>query len=868
MSAVSAPLPSCPARSPRPGSRPVAPRTVAGLALTLTLASTLGAVLPGGLAAQADTLPTIAEHTADMTRVDGFLPLYFDEDTGKLWLEVSRFDEEILHYVSLPSGLGQNDLGLNRGDLGPSQVVVFRRVGRKILMEEPNYEYRALSDDALERKSVTDGFPTSVHWGFTVAAREGDRFLVDATDFFLRDAFGVAESLRRSNQGSYRVEDSRSAVYLPRTRGFPENTEVELTLTFVSDNPGRLVGSVTPTGQAMTVRQHHSFVQLPELGSYEPRAFDPRAGYGGVAFFDYATAIGQPLVKRYIRRHRLEKVNPGPAPSPAVEPIVYHLDPGTPEPVRTALLEGGRWWNQAFEAAGYVDAFRVEILPEDADPMDARYNVIQWVHRSTRGWSYGNSIVDPRTGEILKGHVTLGSLRVRQDYLIGEGLTSPYATGDEEPTDILEMSLHRIRQLSAHEIGHTLGLSHNYIASAQRDAGIQSVMDYPHPRITLDANGRVDVSDPYGDGIGAWDEVAITYGYADFAPGTDEEEALDRILLDAAREGITFITDQDARPAGSAHPRVHLWDNGADVTAELDRMMDVRRVALDRFGEAAIREGRPLAEMEEVLVPLYLHHRYQAEAVTKLLGGLYYTYALRGDGQEPRRWVPAGEQEAALEALLRTLDPEELKIPAPVLEVLPPRPPGSGASAELFNRWTGLVFDAVSPAVAAADGTLAMILQEERAARLVEQNALNPSLPGFGDVLDALYRKLFEEDAADAYALQIQRAVQWAYLSRLMGLAQSAGMPQVRALAAFELNTISRSLADETGLRRAERAWRFGVRDAIQRFAERPMESRTVPGQPDMPPGSPIGAGFEGLLPSGGVVLVTDGMPALSCTFR
>ncbi|MDP2956083.1 MAG: DUF5117 domain-containing protein, partial [Longimicrobiales bacterium] len=461
-------------------------------------------------------IPTIEAKTEGMQKLDGFIPLYWEENAGRMWMEIGRWNHELLHYTSLPAGMGQNDVGLNRGDLSGEHVVVFKRVGPKVLMEEPNYRFRAVSNAPMERKSVDDGFPSSIHWGFTVAAETGSRVLVEATEFLLSDWHGVISTLRRTNQGTFLLDASRSAVFMPRTKTFPKNTEVEVTLTFTSDQPGALVRSVTPTAGAMTLRQHHSFVELPPLGTFKPRKSDPRAGFNGTSHMDYAQPIDEDLEQQYIARHRIEKRNPGAARSEPVEPIIYYLDPGTPEPVRSALLEGGTWWNQAFEAAGFIGGFRMEVLPDTADPMDARYNVVQWVHRSTRGWSYGNSLVDPRTGEILKGHVTLGSLRVRQDYLIGEGLVAPYESGDEDPTDIPEMALHRIRQLSAHEIGHTLGLSHNYIASTQRKHGVQSVMEYPHPRATVE-NGRVHIGrDSYDEGIGAWDKVAITYGYAQF----------------------------------------------------------------------------------------------------------------------------------------------------------------------------------------------------------------------------------------------------------------------------------------------------------------------------------------------------------------
>jgi len=751
---------------------------------------------------EAKPLPSIADKTNDMERKDGFIPLYWDAKAGKIWLEIGRFDEELLYYVSLPAGMGQNDIGLNRGDLGPSMVVTFQRVGPKILMYEPNYSFRAVSDDALERKSVDDGFPASVIWGFEVAAEAGETVLVDATNFFIRDAHGVINTLRRSQQGSYKLDTSRSAIYLPRTRNFPENTEVELTLTFTSDEPGLLMGSVTPTAEALTLRQHHSFVQLPEE-PFKMRKADPRAGFNGISFMDYATPLGEPLQKQYIARHRIEKRDPRAAMSEPVEPIIYYLDPGTPEPVRSALLEGARWWNEAFEAAGFIDGFQVEVLPADADPMDARYNMIQWVHRSTRGWSYGNSITDPRTGEILKGHVTLGSL---------------------------------------HEIGHTLGLSHNYISSSQVAAEKYSVMDYPHPMIELDESGKVELRDAYPDGIGDWDKVWIRYGYTDFAPGTVEGPFLEDILMEAAAEGLVFISDQDARPPGSAHPNTHLWDNGPDAAAELNRMLEVRRVALDQFGEAAIKNGLPLATMEEALVPLYLHHRYQAEATSKVVAGLYYTYAIRGDGQEPLRFVPAEEQWAAVEALIKTLEPAHLTIPRSILNQLPPRPFRYPPHQELFARNTGLVFDALAPASSAAHLTLSFLFHPERAARMIQQKALQPDLPGLTDIIDRVVENVFGVRFRDGYDAEVNRAVERVLVDRLIMLAAQAPMAQVRAETTMALKSLRQRVLDGSGTPEMAQDAHYGLLcEDIRRFLERPHQPITAPPALSAPPGSPIG---------------------------
>ena len=395
--------------------------------------------------------------------------------------------------------------------------------------------------------------------------------------------------------------------------------------------------------------------------------------------------------------------------SEPVKPIVYYVDPGAPEPIRSALVEGASWWNQAFEAAGFRNGFRVELLPEGADPMDVRYNTITWVHRSTRGWSYGSSVTDPRTGEIIKGHVSLGSLRAQQDYLIGEGLLSPYTTGTEKPQVLTDMVVARLRQLSAHEVGHTLGLGHNYYDSTM---GRISVMDYPHPLVTLKRDGTMDFGDVYTRGIGEWDKVAITYGYGVY-PAATEAADLKRVLDTAWDKDLRYMTNQDA----DLNPRVDQWNNGTDAGAELTRMMSIRRAGMERFGETAIQKDMPMAMLEEVLVPLYLHHRYAVEAAASTVGGQNYIYAFRGDGRKPVEWVPAAAQRAALDALMVTLKPSELALSRAVLSKIPPRPAGYGRTRELFPRNTGGAFDPIMPAAVAADMTVGFLLTNDRAAR-------------------------------------------------------------------------------------------------------------------------------------------------------
>ena len=817
------------------------------------LAGPTGAAAPGSgprrpaQSAATSEVTTIEEKTAGMEGIDGFFPLYWDADTGKLWMEISRFGTEVLHIGGLAAGLGSNDIGLDRGQLGGSRIVRFDRVGPKVLMIQPNYRFRSSSENTAEVRAVTDAFAESTLWGFTVAAETDGRVLVDLTDFLLRDSHNVSARLR---PGTYRVDVGRSAVYRPMVMGFPKNTEMEAIVTFVrtagSGGGGggggfggqgggfEGVGSVAASADAVTLRLHQSFVELPD-DNYEPRPYDPRSGYGALSFKDYSVPLGEPMEKRYVVRHRLEKVDPSAEISDPVEPITYYLDPGAPEPIRSALLEGASWWNQAFEAAGYRNAFRVEMLPEDASPLDVRYNVINWVHRSTRGWSYGGSVTDPRTGEIIKGHVTLGSLRVRQDYMIAEGLLSPYEEGTETPPELSEWALARIRQLSAHEVGHTIGLGHNYYDSTQ---GRISVMDYPHPLVTMRDDGTFDTSEVYDVGIGEWDQVTIAYGYQDFPAGTDVQASLTALLDEAWEIDVLYLSNQDM----SANPRVDQWSNGYDAAAELNRMMQMRRVALDRFGERSIKVGRPMATMEEALVPLYLHHRFQVEAAASALGGIYYIYSLRGDGRDPVHPVPADEQWAAFEALLATLAPGELALPRELLSILPPRPSGFGRHRELFPRYTGSMFDAISPATVAAGHTVTNMLDPSRAARMVEQNALDPSLPGFDEVLARLVHEVFSVEAANSYEAEINRAVERVLVDRMMILAGSAPMPQVRATTSFYLEQLASGLAGEVESAAAGEAAHYGLlsRD-IGRFLNRPAEAFTQPADQAIPPGAPIG---------------------------
>jgi len=779
----------------------------------------------------AQTYKSLSE-TETLKPYEGYFKFWYAEKDDKVFLQVDKLDEAFLYVYALTSGVGSNDIGLDRGQLGGSAVVKFQKAGNKLLLVQPNQDYRAITDNALERRSVEQAFAKSVLHGFKILEEVDSKFLIDFTPFLMQDAHGVKQTLQRKQQGNYSLDKTKSAIALERTNAFPKNAEFEALLTFTGTPKGGDVRSVVPDPSNITVVQHHSFVQLPEKG-YEMRQFDPRAGSYPLTYQDYSTPIYEPLTKRFVRRHRLEKKDPNAEVSQAVEPIVYYLDPGTPEPVRSALLEGASWWNQAFEAIGYKDAFQVKMLPDDADPLDLRYNVIQWVHRSTRGWSYGASVVDPRTGEILKGHVSLGSLRIRQDFMIAQALMNkPFKTTDDNYQPMLEMALARIRQLSAHEVGHTLGFAHNFAASTD---GRSSVMDYPHPLLKM-TNNQIDFSEAYDTGIGEWDKVTVAYSYGEPKKGQSEDEYLNQVLTKAKNDGLQFISDADARPQGSAHAYAHLWDNGENPAKELNRVLDLREQAIQNFSLDNIRTGEAYYVLEDVFVPLYFFHRYQTEATVKIVGGLDYNYVTKGSGLLPVESISKADQENALAAILKTLDAETLAIPEEILALFPPRAFGYYRSRESFKSNTGVSFDALGAAATASDMTLGLLLHPQRANRLIQQETLDGTSLGLEEVLEELVEQTINNKAKSGYHTQVQNTINFNVLKHLMNLsANNQSVPQVKAVTNFTLRQLKKNLQNESSAIAREMVYR------IDQFMEEPEKFKVIP-SPQIPDGSPIGS--------------------------
>ena len=762
----------------------------------------------------------------------GLFDFTYKRDKDLIYLTVDELEKEFLYVNSLSAGMGNNDIGLDRGQLGDQRVVYFSKFGNKLMLIQPNLSYRSTSNNPQEKKSINEAFAKSVLFGFPIIEISERGYVIDLTPFLMQDAHGVTNRLSLLGEGDYEIDSTRSAISLPRTKAFPKNIEFDVMLTFSGTPSGSLISSVTPTPESITLNQHHSFIALPDL-NYKPRLFDPRSGANALTFYDYTTPVSRSTKKQYLLRHRLIKKNPSAASSEAVEPIIYYLDNGTPEPVRSALIEGGMWWNEAFENIGFKNAFQIKMLPEGADPLDARYNVIQWVHRSTRGWSYGSSVIDPRTGEIIKGHVTLGSLRIRQDFMIALGLIEqPFLEDNNKENIALEMALSRIRQLSAHEIGHTLGFAHNFTASANLRS---SVMDYPHPNITF-RNGEISISEAYENGIGEWDKVSIAYSYSHFPKNINEKNALDSILTKSALDGHRFITDKDARPIGGAHPLAHLWDNGNIPTQELTRLLDIRKKALENFSRNHLRDGETYSTLEDRMVPIYLLHRYQMEAVVKLIGGVDYDYAVKGSQKYKVKVVDGTIQRNAFFAYQKSLSPESLAVPEKFHDLIPPRSFLNPRTRENFLSDTGITFDYLGIANRTSENFIKMLLHPERANRLVTQYGFDSNQLSLEEILDNLIKFHFKAKYRNNHFQQLNDIVKNNILKYIiiLGLQENTN-PIVKATVFNQLIDLDRWLAAQN-----EYGFSEVYRSQIDRFLTDPSSIK-LPESKKLPDGSPIG---------------------------
>jgi hypothetical protein len=789
---------------------------------------------------------TLAARVEGLKRQEGFLPWYWDEKKGQILLELSpaSLNREFLYFISLGSGIGSTDVFADRSSFAGNALCRFRRVGAQVLVVQENTAFLAQSGSADLKRSVESSFPTSILAALPIEAEQDETLLLDASHLFIRDAVDLLSKLKRPTQivggtmvrtegggASWRLDESRSVIDLDHSGSFPLNTEIEALLTFSSDSESNFN---QPDSHTLSIREHHSFLPLPEPG-YEVREQDPRVGFFGVTFQDFSRSYDRPLTRYLISRWRLQKKDANAAMSEPVRPIVFYLDRAIPEPIRSAARRGALWWNTAFEQAGFKNALRVEDLPEGANPLDVRYPTIQWTNRSGRGWSVGQTHVDPRTGEILHAVVQLDSHRMRTANNYWEA-TIPSGKDSLEPSldafaafDNLDpnisdeqIMLNRLALLTCHEVGHALGLDHNFVASTYLRG---SVMDYFAPRVHIRPDGTADLSDAYMQGVGSYDRFAIEWGYSENASGNLPQQnaaRLDAIVKGSIAKGVVWGNYED--------PRWNSYDDGTDPVSWLAEVLPVRDALLLHYGPQMLHPGEPNSMLATRFPLVYLFHRYALGAAINVIGSAKVPLSVAGDGQAAVvPWSPESEKQA-IRLVLEALAPSKLEVPEKLWKQLAPVE-NRDADPERFSSTAGYLFSPQDGARAVADIVVGGLLNPKRLQRMLVLSHEDPQQPSPSFVISALVATGFGASNGD-----LPGVVQTEIAERLMALAANAeATPEIQAAALSGVHAVQSAIKGGTKNSVSQRLDR-----EISLFLQNPSQNTPKMKPSGAPPGPPV----------------------------